>query len=54
MFPSNVADDRVGRAFAQRRQQVSTTFHTGEGEQRSARKTVFHKITLRKETVLHE
>ena len=41
--------DRVGQAFAQRRQQASTRSHTGEAE-----KTVFHKIMFVKETVVHE
>ncbi len=46
--------DRVGQAFAQRRQHASAQSHTSEAEKHSVRKTVFHKITLRKETILHE
>jgi len=46
--------DRVGQAFAPWGLQASTQPSTGEAEKRSAKKTVFHKITLRKETVLHE
>ena len=46
--------DRVGQAFAPWGLQESYQSSMGEAEKRSAKKTVFHKITLRKETVLHE
>ena len=41
--------DRMGQAFAHRGQQARTRSHTGEAE-----KTVLHKITLVKETVVHD
>jgi membrane protein DedA with SNARE-associated domain len=46
--------DRGGQAFAPWEQQASTRSHTGEAEKHSARKIVFHKIMLVKETVVHE